>query len=125
MTEDRPLEGKRSLVLEDDFYLASDETALLERAGATVVGPFESSCTGKDIESAGKVDGAIVDINLGRGPTFDFARVLQGRGTPFVFVTGYDAAAIPNDLSHAPRIEKPVRERDLVATLTSLLADER
>ena len=119
-TTDRLLEGKRILIIEDDFYLASDEKALLERAGATVVGPFGSRCTDEDIDAAGEVDGAVVDINLGQGPNFDFARRLLGRGTPFVFVTGYDAAVVPSELSHVPRIEKPVRERQLIAALADV-----
>jgi len=32
MTKRQPLEGKRILILEDDFYLASDEEGLLQRA---------------------------------------------------------------------------------------------
>jgi len=123
MTAERPLEGKRILVLEDDFYLATDEKALLERAGATVVGPFGSAPQGREILNAGALDGAVVDINLGNGPSFDFARVLTDRGIPFVFVTGYDKAAIPEDLSHVYRVEKPIREQELISALTSVAAD--
>ena len=120
MTAERPLHGKRILVLEDDFYLASDEKALLERAGATVVGPFGTACREADIAGAGDLDGAVVDINLGRGPDFDFPRLLADREVPFIFVTGYDAAAVPEEFSHVPRIEKPIRERELIAALANL-----
>ena len=121
MTGERPLEGKRILVIEDDYYLASDEKALLEQAGATVVGPFGASCRERDLAEAGALDGALVDINLGEGPSFDFARLLAERGVPFVFVTGYDLAIIPAELSNAPRIEKPIRERDLIAAVAKLV----
>ena len=76
MTNDRPLHGKRVLVLEDDYYLATDAQALLEGAGARVVGPFGRTCREADIPDAAALDAAIVDINLGRGPSFDFARLL-------------------------------------------------
>lgn len=118
MNQQRPLEGKRILILEDDFYLASDEKELLQRAGAEVVGPFGSACAERDLLAAGHLDGALVDINLGTGPSFDFARLLAERGVPFIFVTGYDEAVIPEDLSAAPRVEKPIRERDLVAAVS-------
>ena len=72
------------------------------------------------VSAAGEVDGAVVDINLGQGPNFDFARRLFSRGTPFVFVTGYDAAVVPSELSHVPRIEKPVRERQLITALAEV-----
>ncbi len=102
MTAERVLEGKRILVLEDDFYLASDEKALLERAGASVAGPFGSACTEADLIEAGPVDAAVVDINLGTGPSFGFARLLAGRGIPFVFVTGYDQAVVPDEFARPP-----------------------
>ena len=121
MTAERALEGKRILVLEDDFYIATDEKALLEKAGATVVGPFGRACTERDIEQAGAVDGAVVDINLGLGPTYDFARLLADRGTPYMFVTGYDEAAIPEELRTVPRLEKPIREHDLVKVMADLV----
>lgn len=124
MTDKGPLLGKRILVLEDDFYLASDEKALLEQAGAEVAGPFGSGCSVRDIEEAGPIDGAVVDINLGKGPGFDLARALADRGVKFVFVTGYDAAMVPDELSHVPRLEKPIRERDLIAAMTELVGGE-
>ena len=120
MTQQRFLEGKRILVLEDDYYLATDEKASLQRAGAEVVGPFGSACTERDLLAAGHLDAALVDINLGTGPSFDFARLLAERGIPFIFVTGYDEAVIPREFLSAPRLEKPVRERDLVAAVTCL-----
>lgn len=120
MTDERPLAGKRILVLEDDFYLASDEKALLERAGASVAGPFGGGCREGDIAGAGTLDGAVVDINLGGGPSFEFARMLAGQGVPFVFVTGYDQAVVPEEFAHAPRLEKPLRERELIAVMSAL-----
>ncbi len=116
----RPLEGKRILVLEDDFYLAKDEKTLLERAGAEVVGPFGNAQHGSGLPGEGPLDGAVVDINLGLGPCFDFARALVGRGVPFVLVTGYDAAVIPDDLSHIERVAKPIRDRDFIAAIARL-----
>lgn len=120
MTSARPLEGKRILVLEDDFYLAKDESALLKEAGAEVIGPFGSAQQGGELPGTGRLDGAVVDINLGLGPDFGFARALQDRGVPFVFVTGYDAAVIPVELSHIERVEKPIRTQDFIAAVARL-----
>lgn len=117
MTRTRALDGKRILVVEDDYYLATDQKALLERQGAEVLGPFGRDNEAQALVAAQRIDAALIDINLGTGPSFDLARVLHGRGIPFVFVTGYDAAQIPADLAEAPRIEKPVRERALIETV--------
>lgn len=123
MSSARPLEGKRILVLEDDFYLARDEKMLLEQAGAEVVGPFGSAQQGGGLPGTGRLDGAVVDINLGSGPSFDFARALEEKGVPFVFVTGYDAAVIPDELAHVERVEKPIRDRDFIAAVARLGED--
>ena len=122
MTDRRPLEGKRILVLEDDFYLATDQKQLLERAGAQVIGPFGQGCDESDIDAGGRIDGAVVDINLGQGPRFGLARRLEQRAIPFLFVTGYNADVIPEDLSRVTRLEKPVSERDLISALIKLVS---
>ena len=112
-----PLQGISVLVVEDDFYLASDEKAALEKAGARVIGPCRDADEAANLTAGEPVDCAVVDINLGEGPSFAFARAMREKGVPFIFVTGYDQAVIPPDLSTAERLEKPIRERDLVAAV--------
>ncbi|WP_375382897.1 hypothetical protein [uncultured Sphingomonas sp.] len=113
------------MILEDDFYLAKDEKLLLQQAGAKIVGPFGSNFQSDQLSESGELDGAVVDINLGRGPSFDFARMLNEQGVPFIFVTGYDAAVIPSDLSHVQRIEKPFRSTEFVGAVVRLTRDEK
>lgn len=117
MTSDAPLAGISVLIVEDDYYLASDEKAALESAGAQVIGPCRDANEAAGFAASKRVDCAVVDVNLGEGPSFAFARTLQQRGVPFVFVTGYDQAVIPPELAPAPRLEKPIRDLDLVAAV--------
>ena len=117
MTDEGPLAGISVLVVEDDFYLASDEKAALERAGARVIGPCRDADEAAGLAALEHVDCAVVDVNLGDGPNFTFAQVLHRQGVPFVFVTGYDQALIPPELVAAQRLEKPIRDRDLVAAV--------
>jgi DNA-binding response OmpR family regulator len=118
MTAVLPLAGICVLVVEDDFYLASDAKAALARAGARVIGPCRDAREAATLATAERIDCAVVDVNLGDGPNFGFARKLQQQGVPFVIVTGYDRALIPSELERAPRLEKPIRDRDLVAAVT-------
>ncbi len=72
---DLPLDGLRILIVEDDYYLATDARAIIEGAGGQVVGPFG---TAEDARSAMETDGAdlaVIDINLGCGPAFDLAHL--------------------------------------------------
>ena len=111
------LKGVNVLLVEDDYYLASDEKAALENAGARVIGPCADADQAAGLSAGETIDCAVVDINLGAGPSFSFARAMKDRGVPFVFVTGYDQAVIPPDLAAAERLEKPIRDRDLVAAV--------
>ncbi|WP_407158442.1 response regulator [Bradyrhizobium sp. STM 3557] len=102
------------LVIEDDYYIADDMRQWLENAGAHVLGPCP------DVETAFRTleqyhaDCAVVDINLGNGPSFDPARDLLARGMSVVLVTGYDAKVIPTDLSHLPCLHKPTEPQKII-----------
>jgi DNA-binding LytR/AlgR family response regulator len=86
-----------------------------------VLGPTGSLAKALDLVRNERIDGALVDINLGTGPSFEVSRALEERGVPFAFVTGYDDDVIPADLNSAPRLQKPVKEQSLVAAVGSLL----
>lgn len=122
MTTDPPsVRGKCVLVLEDDYYLATDLKVALERAGATVIGPFGDAGEAQRAIIKGAPDGALVDVNLGLGPSFAVPRALLDRSVPFVFVTGYDADVIPQEYASAPRFEKPVDARRVDGAIAELL----
>ena len=102
------LSGARVLIVEDEFYLAAELKETLERAGGQVLGPCSRlDAVARELDRT-VPDCAIVDINLGMGPSFDTAEKLQERGIPFVFLTGYDASSIPPQLGHVERFAKPV-----------------
>ena len=68
MTADDPrLDGLCILVLEDEYILAEDAMRMLRRAGAAVVGPFETTEEVIAAVAEAKPDCAIVDLNLGTG----------------------------------------------------------
>ncbi|MBA3729613.1 MAG: histidine kinase, partial [Sphingomonas sp.] len=101
------LHGLRILVVEDDYYLATDTKAVIEGAGGKVVGPFGTAEEARIMLDASGADLAVIDINLGCWPVFDLARHLYSTNLPFLFATGYDQAVVPDDLSTVVRLEKP------------------
>lgn len=104
---DPALSGYRIVIIEDDYYQAQDCRHMLEGAGAQVV---SSSATIPDLSALlgeGPIDVVLIDINLGHGLSFDFARELKARAIPFVFLTGYDAAMLPADLAGSDYLTKP------------------
>ena len=114
MTE-MPLDGLRILLVEYDFYLATDAAMAIEGAGGKVIGPFATAEDARDALDANVADLAIIDINLGSGPTFDLARHLKMVGLPFLIATGYDRDVLPDDLKKVVRLEKPFRTHELIS----------
>lgn len=121
MMNDMPsLAGRRILVVEDDYYLASDASNWLKRAGAHVIGPFSSAddaCRALEEEA---VDIAVIDINLGSGPSYRLASQLASDGIPFMFATGYDEVALPEGFRDRPRLEKPFTGSQLIHAVARL-----
>jgi CheY-like chemotaxis protein len=116
------LKGRRLLVVEDEYLVAADLTASLESLGAEVIGPAASVEEALSLldTNGGRLDGAVLDINLQNERVYPVADVLTARGIPFVFTTGYDAAAVPTAYAWAPRCEKPVDKTQLVWWLSNV-----
>jgi DNA-binding LytR/AlgR family response regulator len=117
------LRGRRLLVVEDEYVIAADLAVFLEAIGVEVAGPAASVAEALTLleNDGNRLDGAVLDINLGNERVYPVADVLRGRGIPFVFTTGYDAAVVPNSYSDVPRCEKPVDERRLARCLSSVI----
>ena len=120
MSDSRPLSGRRVLVVEDDYFLATDTCQWLLDAGAEVVGPTRDADEVCGMLDREQVDSAVVDINLGLGPAYEVARRLDHDRVPFLFATGYDRSALPSEFQDMPRIEKPFHQLDLVKAVTAL-----
>ncbi|WP_162242225.1 PAS domain-containing protein [Methylobacterium sp. Leaf123] len=121
MTGEPDLSGYRILVVEDDYYLATDTARALQGAGAEVVGPCPSEEAAREALDEGAPAAALVDINLGSGPSFTLAALLRERGVPFVFITGYDEGVIPPDFADVERLQKPVELKRVVHFLADAL----
>ncbi len=114
---DQPLSGLRIVILEDDYYQAHDCRETLEGAGATVAAITATIPDLDALLAQGPIHAVLIDINLGHGLSFDFARELKARAIPFVFLTGYDAAMLPDDLAHSAYLSKPADSRRIVNAL--------
>jgi PAS domain S-box-containing protein len=121
MTEQADLSGQRVLIVEDDFYIATDIARAVRGAGAEVIGPCPTTASALRELGDTAPTAAMVDINLGSGPSFEIARALKDRRIPFVFVTGYGDEVIPLQFSNTPRLEKPVELRRAINTLAEAL----
>ena len=112
---------RRVLVVEDEYFLASDLARALEDLGVEVVGPMPTRAKALAwLASGERVDVAVLDVNLRDEPVFPVADALARQGIPFVFATGYEASAIPSAYRGVPRWQKPFDPHELAK---AILAD--
>jgi DNA-binding response OmpR family regulator len=67
------------------------------------------------------LEGAILDINLNGEACFPVCAVLAARRIPFIFLTGYPAAAIPTEYRGAPVVAKPFEPNEMKEMLARML----
>jgi DNA-binding NtrC family response regulator len=118
------LPGKKILVVEDEPLVALLVVDILQEAGCTVVGPAYDVSTALRLFEHDSPDGAVLDINLGRDQTSaPIADVLERAGIPFIYATGYGAAALRVKDRHKPRVDKPFDKQNLLRTLRACFSE--
>ncbi len=104
-----PLElvGKRVLVVEDEMLVAVLVEDMLADAGCIVIGPFARVPEALAAAETEPLDVALLDVNVAGQSSFIVAHALERRGVPFLFVTGYGQAALPDDRPAWEAVGKP------------------
>jgi len=108
MATSSDLKGLVVLVLEDNYFQADDLSRALEAAGARVAGPFPDAAGAIESLQRQRPDCAILDINLGAGPSYAAAEAAVALGIPLVLVTGYEASTVPTRFAQETHFKKPV-----------------
>ena len=115
------LADKRVLLVEDEVLIAEMVVDMLVDLGATVVGPATTLAKGLALAGSAQIDAAVLDVNL-RGERIDpIADILDARGIPVLFATGYGMAAGANR-RNSPVIDKPYTQERLASALLRAMA---
>jgi DNA-binding response OmpR family regulator len=121
MPEGACFDGRRILIVEDQYLLAADIARALRQAGAQVAGPAPDLIRGLALTRAEPIDAAVLDINLDGEDVYPLAEELVQSGVPIVFATGVDGAILPSTFRDTARLDKPIRIPDLIRILARLL----
>lgn len=113
--------GKRILVVEDEFIVATMLCDILEDAGAEPIGPVGRVAEGIAAVANTAIDGAVLDWNLNGESGMHVATALQARGIPFVIATGY--GKVEGEFAGRPIISKPYAPSLLIERLESVLTE--
>ncbi len=105
------------LVVEDESILAMLLEDFLGDLGYAL--PFVASTVGQALKilETRPITFAILDINLGGEKSFPIADDLDARGIPYIFMSGYGAAGVPERLQNRYVLQKPYGAEDLKKAL--------
>ena len=118
------MEGKRILVVEDEFLVAEDLNFALKKSGARVLGPVGMIADGlKLLDDSPDVEGAVIDVNLGGAMAYPIAEKLLDRNIPFIFTTAYDVEDLPERFSNVSLCQKPTTMLKIIRTLEDALRE--
>lgn len=117
------LDGKRILIVEDEYFIASDLARAFKGENAVVVGPVASVAAGMSLMEQGRVDAAVLDVNLLGDRSYALADRLTSKSVPHVFVTGYDEWSLPEAYRDTPRLAKPFTTGSLISMVERLCAE--
>ena len=107
------LKGLRVLVVEDEAIIAMLIEEFLEELGCELVATATRLEAAIEVARTLTIDIALVDLNLAGKVSYPVAEILQARGIPFVFATGYGKPGLPSALQATPVLVKPFQMTQL------------
>lgn len=109
----------RVLVVEDEILVAMLIEDMLADLGFEVLGPAMRLDAALKMALDESFDLAVLDVNLANEQSFPVAQLLQERGIPFVFATGYGLRGLDERFKEVTTLQKPF-EPDQLANAISL-----
>lgn len=115
------LAGLRILIVEDEPLVGMLEEDLLREEGCEVVGPATNVRQALALVAAERLDGAVLDVNLGAEQVFPVADALALAGVPFIFVTGYGQHGVTGVHIGRPMLQKPFKPTTFASAIAEAL----
>lgn len=117
------LVGREILIVEDDYYCASEISEALAGAGSVVLGPVPTVEEAHNIIENSRPFAAILDAKIREGFSFSIADRLSELEVPFIFVSGYDCAEMPEKYQRYTWLSKPPRMSHVLRKLANAIED--
>jgi CheY-like chemotaxis protein len=114
--------GASIFLVEDEALIRLMLADMIEELGHRVVAEAGNIQVGRALAQAAIFDLAVLDINIAGYSISPVAKIIDGRGLPFLFVTGYGPAGRPEAFRTRPVLHKPVLISKLGEAINSTLS---
>jgi CheY-like chemotaxis protein len=111
---------RRVLIVEDEVLIGMLLEDMLSDLGYELAATAARIDEASEIARDGQFDVAILDVNLNGEEVYPVAAILEARGIPFVFVTGYGECGLPPAHQNRPTLQKPFQQEMLERELAGL-----
>ena len=108
-------QGRRVLIAEDDYFVATELANEFRAANAQVIGPCASLAEATRLAANSQM--AVLDVDLKGQMVFPLADRMMRESVPFVFYTGFDRPLLPTRFAQIVCINKPVSPQATVHVL--------
>ncbi len=115
------LKGKRILIVEDETLISMLFEDILSDFGCDVVGPALNIRQATALANEAGIDVAVLDVNVGGEPIYPVAEILEGRGVPIIFSSGYGSSGLPERWSGHLTLPKPFTSEQVQDILQRVL----
>lgn len=112
------------LLVEDEALIRMMLVEMVEELGHRVVAEAGSVVEGRSLAEIEKYDLAILDINLKGANVRPVAEAIAARALPFIFLSGYGPAGVPEAFKRVPVLSKPCTLDVLKRTIDTVLSTE-
>lgn len=113
----------RLLIVEDETLVALELSKAMQDSGWEVIGPASTLEEAfKLLAGSERPDAAVLDVNLHGEMVYPLADLLETRGVPFLFCSGYEMLNLGNRYRRSPVVRKPTSFALLMAELRKILA---
>lgn len=115
----RPL---KIFVVEDDAVIRMMVVGTLEDLGHSIAAEAGHIGQATALARSADFDLAVLDVNIVGQMIFPVADLIQARGLPFIFATGYGEPVSPKRFQDRPALQKPFTSEALSAAINRLFA---
>jgi DNA-binding response OmpR family regulator len=119
--ETHMFDGRRILVVEDEFLAGLTTIDYLESIGCEVVGPAARLADALDLARSENLDAALLDINLADEMVWPVAELLRLKNVPFLFLSAFSQLnVLPELFADTPSLPKPLVPERLLCHLHAI-----
>jgi CheY-like chemotaxis protein len=109
------------LLVEDETLILMMTAEMVEELGHRVVAQASKVSEGLILAKTAEFNLAILDINIAGYSVAPVAEIIEGRGVPILFCTGYSTTGIPAPFHDRQVLRKPFQLPDLRQAIDAAL----